>query len=703
MKLQFKITGQDLKFYVPPVLVADTLNYFSADFDFDPSWKGLEKWAHFCQGEQSCTIALKEDRIAAEEGLNLTAGDWELYVHGEAYAENRIVKRIVTDRVSFSVEKSEATAEGSFPHPELVVNWEPESYDVPRVYLCGEVPQSKKEGELPLELEYRSANKAFISHALLRVQGNSSAAYPKKNYAVRLYCNEERTQSDKHSFRSWEAQNSFVLKADYLDSSHVRNLLGAQLWCDAVNTREYVPQELQSCLTRGSVDGFPVKLYINGHFHGIYNWNIPKEAWMWNMDESNPQHALLCAETNTDGIYSENPCNFRALWSGEDGDYWSIEAGQNNGELTAALNELISCIKDSDDETFKATISQHLDLQSALDYYIHQYVICGVDGLAKNLLLATYDMKTWHCGAYDMDRSFGIAGEGTWASADAACPEAYQEQFSLLWKRLEQLYPMELYERYQELRKKVYSIANVFSKAEYFYDCIRPELYTEERQLWPDSFFGDQLTVQQLREFIVNRLYYCDEQFGILAGKDILYALPKETHFDGTNFIDTGLKLFTEAQDFTIILDVTHDDPTESGRNQNILCSVGRSTAYYGGLDVRTCSWADAKIELLGIPQMGGASFSGEIPSASRVKLAVVFNAGIPNAVRYQLYGSEEMKSGGIWGDYNIPAVHDDSLYIGCYSMVDDGIRNQFFHGTVHDCKVYNRVLSENQLREKLS
>ena len=78
----------------------------------------------------------------------------------------------------------------------------------------------------------------------------------------------------------------------------------------------------------GSVDGFPVKVYVNGEFWGLYTWNIPKDAWMFNMDDKNPNHMVLCAEYNNNGNNTQNnTCEFRATWGGESDANWSIEVG----------------------------------------------------------------------------------------------------------------------------------------------------------------------------------------------------------------------------------------------------------------------------------------------------------------------------------------------------------------------------------------
>lgn len=107
--LQFTVKGQQLHAAVPTIMVSDTINYFEAQFAFaDERWKGLHKWAHFKQGETVYDFLLDEnDRILAEKGLNLSAGPWQLYLHGTDDKDGTPVTRITTNAVSLNVLPSE--------------------------------------------------------------------------------------------------------------------------------------------------------------------------------------------------------------------------------------------------------------------------------------------------------------------------------------------------------------------------------------------------------------------------------------------------------------------------------------------------------------------------------------------------------------------------------------------------------------------
>nr|DAH10162.1 MAG TPA: hypothetical protein [Caudoviricetes sp.] len=81
--MEFYVSGQSLKMFTP-VIAADSLKYLTAQFHFtDNDWDGYTRWAHFRKGETVYDIELDEnDRITEEDALNLTIGEWEIYLTG---------------------------------------------------------------------------------------------------------------------------------------------------------------------------------------------------------------------------------------------------------------------------------------------------------------------------------------------------------------------------------------------------------------------------------------------------------------------------------------------------------------------------------------------------------------------------------------------------------------------------------------------
>ena len=102
------INGQDLRLSQPKI-AADTIDYLEAVFKFQTAdWNGLEKWAHFKKGDVVYDVMLEDDKIHKEKHLNLSAGYWSVYLHGNAFENGKMVQRITTDKARLSVEESGA-------------------------------------------------------------------------------------------------------------------------------------------------------------------------------------------------------------------------------------------------------------------------------------------------------------------------------------------------------------------------------------------------------------------------------------------------------------------------------------------------------------------------------------------------------------------------------------------------------------------
>lgn len=98
--IDFYITQQSIRF-ASPVIAANSFKYLEARFFFSEDWDGASKWAHFRQGDTVFDLNLADDMISAEMGLNLSIGQWEVYVTGTD-AE----KRLTTVPVILSVKES---------------------------------------------------------------------------------------------------------------------------------------------------------------------------------------------------------------------------------------------------------------------------------------------------------------------------------------------------------------------------------------------------------------------------------------------------------------------------------------------------------------------------------------------------------------------------------------------------------------------
>ena len=393
---------------------------------------------------------------------------------------------------------------------------EPADDDIPTIFITGEIPESK--AYVSGELKYVSKSYRFHAYTYIKLQGTSTLYLPKKNYTVNLYSDENRSVKLNKEFKNWGFHNNFVLKADYNDILHARNVVGAKLWSKVVQSRndyDTLPEELKNSPNNGAIDGFPVRVYVNGTYKGLYNWTIPKCDWMVGMNSANANHVLLSAEFNDNGdiAYQNNPCNFNTLWDGSE-DYFSVEIGKNSSKLVNSLNNIIFSIMYDDQPVFEHV----LDIQSAIDYFIFQEIILGTDGLAKNMLLATYDMNKWYLSAYDMDSTFDLDWNGRILDYyDSDMPSApYNNQFSSLLQYIWNNYHDAYVERYVELRKSVLSYSSIIEEFEKYIGIYGEDIYIQDTAIYPDIPSVTDNTLMSLRSFVSDRLEYLDDDYGVV-------------------------------------------------------------------------------------------------------------------------------------------------------------------------------------------
>ena len=407
---------------------------------------------------------------------------------------------------------------------------EPQWNDIPKLSFNGDVTSMSKTTYCTLDFTYRSNTMCYYGKAKLKWQGSSSLTYPKKNYTIRLLEKDGKTKK-YINFKGWGRQEKFVLKANYVDSLHLRNLAGAIAY-DMITSRsdfDQLPHEMQTSPRCNTIDGFPVKIYMNDELYGIYTMNIPKDKWAYNLEKGNVNHAFLMAEKNNNGNNSTSDelvlaCEFRGnatIFADTSSEQyppydWVVEApGDDVGEnIRVSFNNLINCVKDTTDTEFKSTIGNYLDLTAAFDYYCFSYLCCHYDGLGKNLGMITYDGIKWYPTLYDMDSIFGAKIDGSgFLETNMKCPEQYQESHSLLWERIEKCFAKELYARYKELRAGALSIGNIMSRCEQIYDIISDRMYSEDAKKWSNIPSQKTNTIDRIRSYMKSRAEYVDNEF----------------------------------------------------------------------------------------------------------------------------------------------------------------------------------------------
>lgn len=400
-------------------------------------------------------------------------------------------------------------------------SFEPNNKDIPVVTITGTLPTSKDAGNVNVLIAYDSLTDHFNSYATVKVQGDSSTTYPKKNFTITLYSDQERTKKLKKQFKNWDKErNKYVLKANWIDHSHARNIVNARLWTQIMKSRTDF-DELPSELTSGNlaIDGFPVKVFNNGVYMGLYTWNLPKGS-LYGLDDSKTNNAIVQGSSDN---YSGS-----ILWRGSNIDNrWSDETHDTMPSvITNGFNRLLNFVYTSSDASFVSDISSYFDNQSLIDQYIFLYVACIVDNIGKNQTFFTYDAQKWYGGMYDMDGTWGLPPWSitSWKSAETAFQSGYVAVVegggttNLLYERIGTLFASDIESRYEALRSSVLSEDNINAEFERFISNIPLSLYAEDYAAttgggnFTNIPLKDTNNVQQIRQFVIDRLAYVDSQ-----------------------------------------------------------------------------------------------------------------------------------------------------------------------------------------------
>lgn len=398
---------------------------------------------------------------------------------------------------------------------------------------------------------YDGLGNYFKIECSLEPQGQSSRIFArtggKGNYTLDL--------PKDIKFGSWVPQDSFHLKGAakdvtkcYLPTSYkwaykVMNYLNAKpnrvlsndgdiTYTNATGDRFTDWGDSARCIS----DGFPVEVYLNGEYWGLYNWQLKKNRKNYSMDKKDYTSFFLDADKMmsndyTHGIWNDGPDavdpdgTYPKWWNGFDikgpnkllcmdgsifdGDhpkelidetspYWaSADKKQREGSATTKALirgfqtkylEVKTLIDNNDIEGAKAKFNENFDYNACMLVYIFNSLMRNGDSVKKNTLWGTYKEGKIVPMLWDLD---GVYGEG-WIGNSASAPStgifnAYnnaQWPLKLLWD----LYETEIKNTYCDLREQ--GIISIETWREIVFGWINRvgiEAYNRDIKKWPET------------------------------------------------------------------------------------------------------------------------------------------------------------------------------------------------------------------------
>lgn len=398
----------------------------------------------------------------------------------------------------------------------------PDAYDIPILYLYGDgIPSLQKKSD-SLSDGIRYSFPKFNTYGNLdkiKVQGDSSAFLAKKNYTLKF-------EHSVEIFPEYGKQNKYVIKADMTDFSHVRNTGCAKIWGTVRETRikaddaiklndtdylvdnagNHVVGESDPQLsiggTYGAVDGFPIVVYINDLYWGLYSFNIPKDACMAKMPNKDG-HAIVSATwTHLDMPIKFDDTDMVIEFCGTEDTAWVVSS------INALVNTLDADYKSATD--FDKAITNLLDIDSAIDYYVYSAAIGNVDGMVRNFLLQTWNGEKWYLAAYDLDMTFGRTPDlPSWLSpiyngdnirrGGATLINLSEGDGNRIFYQLWKFHKEDIIARYKKLVAGALSSGAVSTILTNFVAPIPVALLNQEDQRWPQTPLTGTNNLSQIR------------------------------------------------------------------------------------------------------------------------------------------------------------------------------------------------------------
>ncbi|WP_053515915.1 CotH kinase family protein [Pluralibacter gergoviae] len=357
------------------------------------------------------------------------------------------------------------------------------------------------------------------------VQGASSAGYAKKNLNFDFYTTIDYDESASVKIGSIIPHDTLVFKANWIDSTHVRNLLSYRLWDKFMLSRKQTPQrdvdhsydDLSGVASYptgalGMPTGWPCVVYINDSFYGIGSLMIGKKRENYNLPKNVEKKIFLGFDSwvNPRALIKTDESGVKSLAGGLD-----LKTPSKPTQETYKSIELFSnALSSSTADELKSVMGKQLDLVNMIDFHLFTAFIATTDlinpqGEMKNVIVVSWGDDKFYFMPYDLDTVFGVgwAGNALYPTPGNIYVDAPYMQI------LHSTYKAEVESRYKQLRDEgIISADNIYKMAMEIMDKYSPELIQMENARWTTPSVNI-TSLSQILTWVKGRIAFLDTRF----------------------------------------------------------------------------------------------------------------------------------------------------------------------------------------------
>lgn len=394
--------------------------------------------------------------------------------------------------------------------------------------LEGDIPSSKADGEKGVIVKISVGDEDIELFGTIKVQGTSTAYWPKKNWTLKLYKDIDHTESIKLKVGDSIISNKWVLKADWKDPTQLRNYISYNLWGDMLSTRE---KEVNSSSIK--VDGalgypytHPSRVLINGEHYGIHLLLIAHDISNYNIDKDNENHMYFEFDARAEGFGYSLYRTWKKFQS-RGIDLWIDSYHPENEDITDKQKEAIDNLGkfvNSSLSVFKEDFDKHFDKLNIIDMMLYQEILYDWDGYAADIELVTYDLEKFYILPWDKDNTFGLYKNtsGIQEGSENILVMNYLKEEGTFtpWYKTYISFTDDVESRYAELRDKdIFTASNLESHIDTMYKMYTDEMWLEEKERWAHEkrVAEGETSREQIIDWFTKRIEMLDKHFNYMV------------------------------------------------------------------------------------------------------------------------------------------------------------------------------------------
>lgn len=403
---------------------------------------------------------------------------------------------------------------------------------------------SKNEvGDLDLEdvtIRIEGASTNFEDAIVISYQGQSSLSAAKKNFSIDM--------KHKHRFGKWLPMDGFHLKGYNSDWLHIRDIMANRIYeqilqsrpaenrrpfCAANDFSTHDVALLSESAVLCHVDGFPIELYVNGYYWGLYSWNLKKHRSNYHLGKSDVQNIQIDPnwQTMTSQRWNWNLAEVRNPKSDSGNTEFVEGTTPNPGEVRTWWEGALANLTAITASTSLESLRSWMNVENWVDVILFEEFIGGWDVFNRNNLYTTWNGSLLTILPYDHDGSFGIglssgSGSNDHVGGDVVISPSY-DVFTRAYTYCPWLSPLInilrplLVARYKELRQAgIFSAENVKAISDAWTMQVGFDAYKDDLGRWTYEGYGASSvnpgfydSTNRIIEWIGSRVEYLDALF----------------------------------------------------------------------------------------------------------------------------------------------------------------------------------------------